>query len=197
MGFQVEEWPVEKLTANPDNYRAHPEAQVAHLQQSLRELGVFKNVVARPDGTLLAGHGVLAAAVAEGLKTLPVFVFDGDDAAARKLMVTDNEVSRLAEDDDGQLTQLLESIQAEGDLLGTGHEDTDLSLLLDLTDEEFVPDAEASGDKQTVVSRWLVELVIDHETHEALQKRAEEWCLPGESARDAVLRKFCSMVQSR
>jgi ParB-like chromosome segregation protein Spo0J len=83
--------PLSWFRANPENYRSHPQEQQAVLQESLRRFGVFRNVVARPDGTILAGHGILAAAQAEGLTEFPCVIFDGSDAEARALMVADNE----------------------------------------------------------------------------------------------------------
>jgi hypothetical protein len=128
--FTVEHWPLDRLQANPDNYRHHPEAQVAQLQKSLQQFGVFKNVVATPEGLVLAGHGVVAAAMQEGLDTLPVYVFTGSEDEQRKLMVADNELSRLAEDDDAQLSQLLAAIQADGGLEGTGYDEDGLAALI-------------------------------------------------------------------
>ena len=131
--LSVETWPLERLTANPENYRAHPDAQLEHLRLSLRDFGWYKNVVVREDGTVLAGHGIIAAAKAEGMAEVPVHVFRGTEAEARKLMVADNEASRLAEDDPDQLSQLLEAIRADSEtgLQGTGHDDTSLAELLE------------------------------------------------------------------
>jgi hypothetical protein len=128
--FTVEHWPLDRLQANPDNYRHHPEAQVAQLQKSLQQFGVFKNVVATPEGLVLAGHGVVAAAMQEGLDTLPVYVFTGSEDEQRKLMVADNELSRLAADDAEQLSQLLVAINADGGLEGTGFDEASLDELL-------------------------------------------------------------------
>jgi len=36
------------LKPNPENYRAHPPAQVADIGASLRAFGQYRNVVARP-----------------------------------------------------------------------------------------------------------------------------------------------------
>lgn len=122
--------PLAWFKANPENYRAHPDAQIAVLGESLQRFGIFRNVVARPDGTVLAGHGILAAAQAQGLAEFPVVVFDGTDAEARALMVADNEQARLAQDDPDQLSQLLESLQAEGMMQVTGHDEDSLAALL-------------------------------------------------------------------
>lgn len=114
------------LKPNPENYRAHPQEQIAEIAASLRAFGQYRNVVARPDGTILAGHGVVEAAIAEGRETIAVFVFDGTDAEARRLMVADNELSRGAEDDERALHALLNEINRDfGDLAGTGWSDAE------------------------------------------------------------------------
>lgn len=131
--YRPVEKPLEWFRPNDENYRGHPEAQVELLRGSLREFGVFKNVVAREDGTVLAGHGIIAAAKAEGIATLPVHVFTGTDAEARALMVADNELSRpgLVQDDPDQLSQLLTALQADGLMQVTGHDDASLAALLE------------------------------------------------------------------
>jgi len=131
--YRPVEKPLEWFRPNDENYRGHPEAQIELLRGSLREFGVFKNVVAREDGTVLAGHGIIAAAKAEGIATLPVHVFTGTDAEARALMVADNELSRpgLVQDDPDQLSQLLTSLQADGLMQVTGHDDASLAALLE------------------------------------------------------------------
>lgn len=129
--YKTVDKPLAWFRANPENYRSHPQQQQAVLQESLRRFGVFRNVVARPDGTILAGHGILAAAAAEGHETFPCVIFDGTDAEARALMVADNEQARLAEDDADQLSQLLASLQDDGLLAVSGHDDASLAALLE------------------------------------------------------------------
>ena len=140
MDYQVEMKPLEWFAENPENYRAHPEEQLDVLEQSLERFGVFRNVVARPDGTILAGHGILRAAQRRGLTEFPTVVFDGSDAEARALMVADNEQSRLAQDDEAQLGALLSGLSDEGLLAVTGHDDDSLAALLaDVAGPPFVP----------------------------------------------------------
>ena len=126
------------LKPNPENYRAHPQEQIAEIATSLRDLGQFKNVVVRPDGTILAGHGVVQAAIAEGVPVVWGFIFEGTDAEARRLMVADNELSRGAEDDDRALAELLSSIATDfGDLAGTGWSDAEHEAVLAELAAEF------------------------------------------------------------
>jgi len=146
--------PLDWFRPNEENYRGHTDQQVELLRGSLREFGVFKNVVARPDGTVLAGHGLIAAAKAEGLAELPVHVFDGDDAQARALMVADNELSRpgLVQDDPDQLSQLLTSLADDGLMHLTGHDDTSLAALLEEVAAQRPPTG-VSPDSPTVARR--------------------------------------------
>lgn len=131
MAYKTVNKPLEWFKGNPENYRAHPPEQQAVLRQSLQRFGVFRNVVARPDGTLLAGHGILAAAQAEGMKSFPCVIFEGTDEEARALMVADNEQARLAQDDPDQLSQLLASLEADGLMQVTGHDEDSVAALLE------------------------------------------------------------------
>ena len=145
--FQLETWPLDKLTANPENYRAHPPEQLAHIKHSLGKLGQFKNVVATPEGLLLAGHGVVEAARELGWETLAVHVFDGTKAEQRLLMIADNEISRRADDDDRALTELLKELNTDIGLEGTGYDEQILSaLLLTTRNEDEIPDFDAAAE---------------------------------------------------
>jgi hypothetical protein len=129
--------PVSSLRPHPRNYRAHPEDQVAHLMQSLREHGLYRNLIVARDGTVLAGHGVLEAARRLGLPEMPVVRLDlsPNDPKALKLLAADNELGRFAEVDDRALTDLLREISrvdVDG-LLGTGYDETQLAALVMIT----------------------------------------------------------------
>lgn len=125
------------LKPHPRNYRSHPADQIAHLQQSILEHGVFRNVVIARDSTILAGHGVVEAMRGLGIRSLPVVRLDlaPDDPRALKVLTGDNELARLAEIDDRALTELLREVK-ETDLtglLGTGYDEAMLASLLYVT----------------------------------------------------------------
>jgi predicted RNA methylase len=127
-GFRTETWPLTRLTANPKNYRRHPESQLAVLRESLRVHGLQKPVVAQPDGTILAGHGLVLAAQAEGWAEIPVRVYDGPNPEA--FLVMDNRSAMLAEDDLPALLALLETL-AEGEALpAAGYDGASLAELI-------------------------------------------------------------------
>jgi ParB-like nuclease family protein len=130
--------PLTKLRPHPQNYRGHPPDQLAHIEASLREHGLYRNVVVARDYTVLAGHGVMMAAQQAGAEEITVTVRDVDpfEPSAMRLLAGDNEISRLVEVDDRQLTEILKGLQLEDDaagLLGTGFDEAQLANLLYVT----------------------------------------------------------------
>lgn len=129
--------PLADLKPHPRNYRRHPDDQLRHLDQSLAEHGMYRNIVVARDGTILAGHGVAEAARRKRLENVAVVRLDLDpnDPKALKLLAGDNELTRLAEVDDRGLSELLKEIKdvdVDG-LLGTGLDEKMLANLLFVT----------------------------------------------------------------
>ena len=123
------------LRPHPRNYRRHPERQLALLRESLRIHGQQKPVVITPDGTILAGHGLVEAARLEGWIEIACHVYDGPYPEA--FLAIDNRASDLAEDDETALAELLRGLEAQEQLHATGWGEDDLSeLLLRLDAEE-------------------------------------------------------------
>jgi hypothetical protein len=122
------------LKSHPKNYRVHPEDQLQHIIASIKEHGLYRNIVVARDGTILAGHGVVAAAKKMGLAQVSVVKLDldPDDPRALKLLAGDNEIGRLAEVDRKMLADLLGDLKGlDGDdLLGTGYGILDLDRLV-------------------------------------------------------------------
>lgn len=125
------------LRPHPKNYRNHPEEQVRHIAASIRQHGFYRNVVVARDGTILAGHGVVLAARTSKLTHVPVIrvALEHDDPRALKILASDNELGRFAEDDDRKLTELLREIKEldEESLLGTGYDEKQLAALVMVT----------------------------------------------------------------
>jgi len=115
------------LRPHPRNYRRHPERQLALLRESLRIHGQQKPVVITPDGTILAGHGLVEAAKAEGWSEIGCHIYDGPYPDA--FLALDNRASDLAEDDEVALAQLLRDLDAEGQLSAAGWQEEDLTDL--------------------------------------------------------------------
>lgn len=122
------------LKNHSKNYRIHPDDQIDHLMQSIKEFGFYRRIVIANDNTILAGHGVSQAAKKMGIEFVPVVRIDIDPHSpkALKLLAGDNEIQHLVETDDRALTELLKNIKdtdVDG-LLGTGYNDQQLAALL-------------------------------------------------------------------
>lgn len=127
-------WPIERLAANPRNYRSHPEAQIAALRANLSRHGQQKPVVIQSDGMILAGHALVEAARQLGCAEIGVHVYDGSDPGA--FLVDDNESVRLAEDDDQALAVLLRERMEAGTLDSTGWGEDEVRALLERIEAE-------------------------------------------------------------
>jgi hypothetical protein len=135
--FRLETVTVSGLRPHPRNYRAHPDDQIDHLVESIREHGLYRNIVIARDGTILAGHGVVQAARKMGLESVPVYRLDlgPDDPRALKVLAGDNEIGHLGEIDDRALSEMLKEIKDTDltGLLGTGYDEMMLTNLLFVT----------------------------------------------------------------
>lgn len=128
------------LKPHPRNYREHPEDQLEHIAESIRNHEVYRPVVVASDFTILAGHGVVKASMKLGLKELPVvrLPIAPDSPAALKLLAGDNEIGSLAQVNDRVLTELLKEVQQQDPdgLLGSGFDEKMLANLLFVTRPE-------------------------------------------------------------
>lgn len=147
--IKVEQVSLNVIKPHPQNYKVHPEAQLEHLKKSISDHGIYRNVIIANDGTILAGHGVVQAATALGLKSVPCLRTDllPNSVKALKLLAADNEIAHIADSNARELSDLLKQILVEDDLLGTGFDKEKLEALLmvsrssdelkNLDDEEF------------------------------------------------------------
>ncbi len=69
--------PTNSLTPFPNNPRAHPQAQIAALMRSINFTGWTSPILIDEHGTILAGHGRLAAAERLGLTSVPTLTISG------------------------------------------------------------------------------------------------------------------------
>jgi len=121
-----EDVPIDRLREHPSNPRR---GNVDVIADSIDEHGFYGAVVAqRSTGFVLAGNHRLRAARAKGLTTVPTFLLDVDDDAARRILLVDNRASDLAEYDDELLRRLLAEL--DGEYAGTGYDAAALDALL-------------------------------------------------------------------
>lgn len=144
--FVVELWDIERLRPFEGNSKMHPPAQVARLAKSLERFGFKKPIVARPsDGCVIAGHGILEAAVSLGLKRVPVHPEEIPDTEMRAYVIADN---KLAEGSTWNIDILRDEILALRD------EDFELPML-GFSESEILslvdPDADKTERKEDIV----------------------------------------------
>lgn len=143
---------VDDIQAHERNPRKHTPEQLTHLTQSLKEHGIFREIVVASDGTILAGHGIVEALREMGVRKLPVkrLPYGPNDPEALKVIAADNEIGRLVERDDRALTELLKDVRESGDvttLLGTGLDAEQLAgLVLTTRPESEVADFNAAAE---------------------------------------------------
>jgi ParB-like chromosome segregation protein Spo0J len=142
---------VADLKRHPRNYKEHPDDQIEHVIQSIKQYGVYQNIIIARDNTILAGHGIVQAAKKMGITSVYVvrLNIEPDDPAAVKLLVSDNEIAHLARIDNRALSELLKEIK-ESDLdglLGTGYDPMMLANLILVTRPEIeIPDINAAAE---------------------------------------------------
>ena len=76
LASKIELVEIAQLKPHPRNYRDHPDDQLEHLVQSIKDNGFYRNAVVSRDSVILAGHGVVKAAQKIGLKEIPVIRLD-------------------------------------------------------------------------------------------------------------------------
>lgn len=135
------------LKPDPKNPRAHPKHNLTALVESLKRFGQQKPVVARKDGTLVAGHGLVEAAKELGWKRVAAVVTDLDDESAIVAYeIADNRTAELSTWNYETLGDLLRNLQAQAPELIVGWDPTDLQNILQASafvrqpvDDEFAP----------------------------------------------------------
>lgn len=101
---RIEMVPLDKLRPYENNARTHSPEQVDKLRASLREFGFVNPILVDRDYGIIAGHGRLMAAQAEGMETAPcVFVEHLTEVQKRAYILADNKLAELAGWDDDLL----------------------------------------------------------------------------------------------
>jgi len=138
---------IAKLVPYQNNARTHSPAQIQKLRSSLREFGFINPVLIDRDYGVIAGHGRIEAARAEGITEVPcVFVDHLTDAQKKAYILADNRMALDAGWDEEMLKIELSGLQEMGyDLELTGFDATELSDFFgayDATEDDFDVDAE-------------------------------------------------------
>ena len=154
---------INKLIPYINNARTHSPEQINKLRASLREFGFVNPVIIDKDFNIIAGHGRVEAAKAEGIKEVPCVLVDYLTEAQKKAYIlADNRMAMDAGWDEEMLKVELEALNAEAfDLSLTGFDDKELSDLFktetEVEDDDY--DLTSALEKASFVERgdrWIV-----------------------------------------
>ena len=145
------------------NPRTHSDEQVEQLRRSIREFGFTNPLLLDEQDCLIAGHGRLLAAEAEGLTELPAIVVAGlSDTQRRALVIADNRLALDAGWNQELLTAELRALQdASFDVSLVGFSGKEIDDLLG-TD---TPDAIEDGGIE-YQEKFSVLIECDNEQHQ-------------------------------
>lgn len=131
----------DKLIPYVNNARTHSAEQINKLRASLREFGFINPVIIDREFNVIAGHGRIAAAKAEGISKVPcVFADHLTEAQKKAYILADNRMALDAGWDEEMLKVEIEALQAEDiDISLTGFDEKELATLFD-TDSEVTDD---------------------------------------------------------
>ena len=135
---------IDRLVPYARNARTHSKEQVLQLRASLREFGFVNPIICDRDYNIIAGHGRVLAAKAEGMTEVPcVFVEHLTDAQKKAYILADNRLALNAGWDDELLTLEFGELKDLGfDLELTGFDPAEIEKLFttengDVQDDEF------------------------------------------------------------
>lgn len=133
--------PIDKLIPYVNNARTHSAEQINKLRSSLREFGFVNPVIIDEKYNVIAGHGRILAAKAEGLSEVPCVLADHLTEAQKKAYIlADNRMALDAGWDEELLRVEIEALQEQAyDLSFTGFDEKELAALFE-TDAEGTED---------------------------------------------------------
>lgn len=134
---------IDALKPYARNAKRHGAEQIEQLRASLREFGFVAPVLIDDEGNVLAGHGRLEAARAEGMTEVPcVRVGQLSEAQRRAYIIADNRLTELG-------TWDMEALQFEMRELADMHFDTRLTgFELDAQGAVIFDEAQAAPDAE-------------------------------------------------
>ena len=135
--------PVEKLIPYANNARVHSPEQILKLRSSLREFGFINPVIIDANFGIIAGHGRVMAAKAEGINEIPCVLVDHLTEAQKKAYIlADNRLALDASWDEELLRIELEALkEMDFDIQTIGFDDLELDKLFidtgDVVEDDF------------------------------------------------------------
>lgn len=134
---------LDSLMTDIDDVKPHPSnprnGDVDAIAESIMANGYIAPIIAqRSTGHILAGNHRYMALHQLGATQAPVIWVEVDEVAAARYLLADNRTSDLGQYDNGQLVELLTTLNETDGLIGSGYTEFDLEALTALA--EMKPD---------------------------------------------------------
>lgn len=128
--LEVDLVPIDSVTPHPDNYN---NGSIEDIMESIEVNGMYRPLyVQKQTGYIFAGNHTWYACKQLGAEVVPVKYIDADDLTILTMLVGDNEIARKALPDTNALLQILETLDSQATLLGSGKKPHDLEVLRNL-----------------------------------------------------------------
>ena len=139
----IEYQPIDLLKPHPSNARTHSKQQIRQIAKSIREFGFTNPVLLDKNGSIVAGHGRVAAAKLLGVPQIPTIRLESlSPDQVRAYVLADNRLAEKAGWDKSILAIELQHFLTidEFDITLTGFEVPEIDLLLSEVSEEAEDD---------------------------------------------------------
>jgi ParB-like chromosome segregation protein Spo0J len=132
----VQQWPIGDITPYKKNAKIHDPKDILKLTESIQKFGFRGFIRVDKNGVIIGGHKRRLAAMAAGLKFLPVIVDSHlDDSEVKAARLADNRVHGANYDESLMQEELIVLKDLDFDMDGMGFETRELDFLTnDLTE---------------------------------------------------------------
>jgi hypothetical protein len=135
------------------------QGEVGKIMESLQRFGQVRPILAQDDGTIVAGNHTYEAAKRLGWEEIAVVRVNLSDAEAQAYLVADNRIPDGATYDDQALIGILQELEENGSLEGTGFTNDDLEDLIAAVEgaQQTEPEPFGGGyaeDPSVTAARW-------------------------------------------
>ena len=167
--------PIGELKHDPENIRLHPKRNIAVLVNSLEANGQQKPVV-HDNGVVVAGNGLLAAAVKLGWSHIAAVPFQGATAQLRQFKVQDNRSGELSYFDLTRLGRQLGELNLPlADMAGMGFDGAEVEAIMAGKAWEGMPDGTNAGHSILREKTILVVTINKRERQAEIVRGLKTW----------------------
>ena len=160
--LKIERRRIEDLRAHPGHARTHTAKQIGQIAASIERFDFVNPILVDGEGTVIAGHGRLAAAKRLGRDVVPTLRLDHlSEAEKRAYVIADNLLAELAGWDKKLLAVEFAELQIlDLDLSITGFDLGEIDIIIDAADgpapEDIVPAVFAGPPVSRLGDLWVL-----------------------------------------